>query len=594
MTDPNHTAIAVVFGLALLTLIGWLSGAISRQVADRMNQWLQRFGQRIGALSSIGAVLLFLLALVWLVLFGVTVVATFGGLLALQADPGSGGLGLGAVLIGLLGAPFLIWNTVIKQTTLNFQKEGHITDRISKAVEQLGAEKTIKVRGKDANDNDITIEESKPNIEVRIGGLFSLERIAQDSTRYDRGRDHVRVMEILCAYVRENAPASGAKQSIRERYEELTENTEHTPGLTSQELADLHGPDFEEAALDDDVLRRWAEALPQPREDIAIALRIIGRRGADQLLAEARWGNGDPHVTWVFDDPCPMLPDQLRSVSLTQAELTRYRTRVYSWQTRISGYRGYVPDLRNTNLQRADLSGATLSGAILIEARMQGANLKGSRLEGADLTEVWIQGADLTRANIGGAYLGGARAEIACLAAVRAEGAHFEGARMTNSNLVQAQLDGADLSKTWMKRAILSDARLRAANLEGVQMHGADLSRAWMDGANLTAAQLDAANLSYTWIVGAHLAGASLRSAKLGGWTIERSYIGSANLSGATTLRQHSINTAWGNSETILPEFIVRPDHWLDEPQQGSIGVNADYHEWITKGAPHGQPRTIR
>jgi hypothetical protein len=207
MTDPNHTAIAVVFGLALLILIGWLSGAISRQVADRMNQWLQRFGQRIGSLSSIGALLLFLLALVWLVLFGVTVVATFGGVLALQADPGSGGLGLGAVLIGLLGAPFLIWNTVIKQTTLNFQKEGHITDRISKAVEQLGAEKTVKVLGKDAKGDDITIEESKPNIEVRIGGILSLERIAQDSTRYDRGRDHVRVMEILCAYVRENAPA---------------------------------------------------------------------------------------------------------------------------------------------------------------------------------------------------------------------------------------------------------------------------------------------------------------------------------------------------------------------------------------------------
>ena len=29
---------------------------------------------------------------------------------------------------------------------------------------------------------------------------------SQDSTRYDNGRDHVRVMEILCAYVRENAP----------------------------------------------------------------------------------------------------------------------------------------------------------------------------------------------------------------------------------------------------------------------------------------------------------------------------------------------------------------------------------------------------
>jgi uncharacterized protein YjbI with pentapeptide repeats len=246
MTDPNHTAIAVVFGLALLTLIGWLSGAISRQVADRMNQWLQRFGQRMGALSSIGALLLFLLALVWLVLFGVTVVATFGGVLALQADPGSGGLGLGTVLIGLLGAPFLIWATVIKQTALNFQKEGHITDRISKAVEQLGAEKTVKVRGKDAKDNDITIEESKPNIEVRIGGILSLERIAQDSTRYDRGRDHVRVMEILCAYVRENG-----------RAESLEPTKPKTP-------------------------------LKKPRLDLQVAMTAIKRRSAAQLALEAK------------------------------------------------------------------------------------------------------------------------------------------------------------------------------------------------------------------------------------------------------------------------------------------------------------------
>jgi len=91
---------------------------------------------------------------------------------------------------------------------LGFQKEGHITDRISKAVEMLGAEKTVKLRGNDEDDNDITIEETRPNIEVRIGGILSLERIAQDSCAYDKGRDHVRVMEILCAYVRENSRAN--------------------------------------------------------------------------------------------------------------------------------------------------------------------------------------------------------------------------------------------------------------------------------------------------------------------------------------------------------------------------------------------------
>jgi hypothetical protein len=84
---------------------------------------------------------------------------------------------------------------------VRYQKEGHITDRINTAVEMLGAEKTVKHRSTDDAGKEVTTEETVPNIEVRIGAILSLERIAQDSTTHDRGRDHVRVMEILCAYV---------------------------------------------------------------------------------------------------------------------------------------------------------------------------------------------------------------------------------------------------------------------------------------------------------------------------------------------------------------------------------------------------------
>lgn len=43
--------------------------------------------------------------------------------------------------------------------------------------------------------------ESLPNIEVRVGAIYALERISKDSIR-----DHIQIMEILTAYVRENAP----------------------------------------------------------------------------------------------------------------------------------------------------------------------------------------------------------------------------------------------------------------------------------------------------------------------------------------------------------------------------------------------------
>ena len=53
-------------------------------------------------------------------------------------------LGAGALAAAVLGSPFIIWSTVLKHRTVMFQKEGHITDRINTATEQLGAEKTIK------------------------------------------------------------------------------------------------------------------------------------------------------------------------------------------------------------------------------------------------------------------------------------------------------------------------------------------------------------------------------------------------------------------------------------------------------------------
>ncbi len=45
-----------------------------------------------------------------------------------------------------------------------------------------------------------------PNVQVRLGAIQALERIAQDSDR-----DHIRGTEIPCAYLRENAPERAAR-----------------------------------------------------------------------------------------------------------------------------------------------------------------------------------------------------------------------------------------------------------------------------------------------------------------------------------------------------------------------------------------------
>ena len=74
---------------------------------------------------------------------------------------------------------------VIALQRLQVARDDRITDRHIRAIEQLGTRR----------------DDGEPNVEVRIGAIFALERIARDSDR-----DHWPIMQTLSAYVRENAP----------------------------------------------------------------------------------------------------------------------------------------------------------------------------------------------------------------------------------------------------------------------------------------------------------------------------------------------------------------------------------------------------
>ncbi|MFG1711338.1 pentapeptide repeat-containing protein [Nonomuraea sp. M3C6] len=63
-------------------------------------------------------------------------------------------------------------------------EQGQITDRYTKAVEQLGSGK----------------------IDVRLGGIYALERLAKDSPR-----DHSTIYDVVAAFIREHDPALKAK-----------------------------------------------------------------------------------------------------------------------------------------------------------------------------------------------------------------------------------------------------------------------------------------------------------------------------------------------------------------------------------------------
>jgi hypothetical protein len=88
-----------------------------------------------------------------------------------------------STLIQLVGGTVLLAGVYFTARTLQLNREGQVTDRFTKAIEQLGNEK----------------------LDVRLGGIYALERIAWDSQR-----DHEPIVEILTAFLREHADKTHA------------------------------------------------------------------------------------------------------------------------------------------------------------------------------------------------------------------------------------------------------------------------------------------------------------------------------------------------------------------------------------------------
>jgi hypothetical protein len=84
----------------------------------------------------------------------------------------------------ILGGTALLSGLYFTWRTLQVNREGQITERFTRAIDQLGM-----------------VEDGQKLFEIRIGGIYALERIAKESAE-----DYGPIVEILTAYVRHNAP----------------------------------------------------------------------------------------------------------------------------------------------------------------------------------------------------------------------------------------------------------------------------------------------------------------------------------------------------------------------------------------------------
>jgi uncharacterized protein YjbI with pentapeptide repeats len=322
-------------------------------------------------------------------------------------------LAVAQILVGtvLLSGLYFTWRT------LQVNREGQITDRFTRAIDQLGK-----------------VEDGQKLFEIRLGGIYALERIARESEE-----DYWPIMEILTAYVRQNA--SLPREAGQERTQDATD---------------------EQRAMEGSGGKSETTEPSAPDPDIQAIMTILRRRKFYYRHEEP--GALDLSKTNLFGA-------DFSGANLYRANLSA---------TDLSG-----ADLSAANLYRAVLSGANLSGANLSRADLSRASLSAADLFGADLFGAVLFGADLSGADLIGAELIGADLSRASLSA-----ANLSRAELIGANLSRAVLSGANLSGANLSRADLFGAVLSAADLSGAILTGFEAN---LTGTNLTQEQLEQA-----------------------------------------------------------------------------------------------------
>lgn len=347
-------------------------------------------------------------------------------------------LGGGAVAIGI----YFAWkNFIIAQDNLKVAQESQITERFTRAIDQLGSIDQL----------------GNPAMEIRLGGIYALKRISNESEK-----DYWPIMEILTAYIRENSSA------------EISEVPE--VGKISSDI---------QAILTIIGTRKYSF---RKGEDKRLELQGICLQNANLMEAHLEGINFEgAHLEGTNFEEAHLEGAKFKKAYLGGAKFKKAHLEKADL---IEVY------MKKTSLVEAHLEEAHLNEAHLVEET----NLLNAHLEGAYLMNAHLEGATLGKAHLEGARLSGAHLEGAYLNEAHLEGANLINAHLEGTNLINAYLEGADLSGTHLEEAYLNGANLEKAiligtHLEGAKLHGVHLEGAYLNGANLKEAELNEAHI---------------------------------------------------------------------------------------------------
>jgi uncharacterized protein YjbI with pentapeptide repeats len=234
----------------------------------------------------------------------------------------------------LVGGVAIFVSFYTAQQQLGVQQQVQFTDRYTKAIDQIAA-----------SDNA-----GNPKLAVRVGGLYVLEQIMNSSEA-----QHASILEVLCAYIRDNSLQTALKPS--------------------------NGP----------------------RADTRVALTILGRRNRDlEVSEESKKGwrlfkaflrDREFLNTLTIEHVRPRL--DFSGSDLARADLSHLVLAGADFSgVRLTNCRAYFADLSHVSFYQADLSDCVI-GSTLDGADFRGANLEGAAISGK------VSGALFQDANVG-------------------------------------------------------------------------------------------------------------------------------------------------------------------------------------------------
>lgn len=384
----------------------------------RVRMTLKRFSSQllVGTLVFVGALLV-----LGCVLYFPSYLASRGTALSSQALDRSETLkaenDIRATLLQGVGGFLLVVGAIGTWRQIRIAREGQITERFTRAVDQLGS----------------------GTLDVKLGGIYALERIALNSPP-DRGA----IAEILTAYVRDHSPwPSNTTPGPAQRWPERLRIRSLFSRSADPHDAETEIEPLQRRAPDVQAILTVLGRIPINRERFqsSIVLRAVDIRGAE--LDSADFSSTDfnganlegVNISW-----CSLKDSDLSHANLLRAKL---------YNTHFGGATIFSANLREAELGGAKFGeGTTFGGAIkvtsiasLSSSDLRSANLRGADLRNTTLNDVDLRGADLQGARLGGANLSGADLRDAKLKNIDFEDADLNGAEADSATLWPSGFD---------------------------------------------------------------------------------------------------------------------------------------------------------